>query len=159
MELATGIEIQNSHVEGDNNFTLPIIVHCISGKQACIGRFKENSNVEGVYGRLPIVPHSNLGIWKSDDGQWKLVKMIPVEFMQAMIETSEGTDFLVVGDGTDVIWLMLRGSSYMLQYTISTGVLQLQPGCPGDGYMDANFQWKAVFEDLGFYPEVSSTIL
>ena len=69
MELATRIEIQNSHVEGDNSFTLPIIVHYISGKQPCIGRFKENSNVEGVYGRVPIVPHSNLGIWKSDDGQ------------------------------------------------------------------------------------------
>ena len=89
----------------------------------------------------------------------KLVKMIPVEFMQAMIETSEGTDFLVVGDGTDVIWLMLRGSSYMLQYTISTELLQLQPDCPGGGYMDENFQWKVIFEDLGFDSEVSSIIL
>ena len=102
MELPAGIEIQNSHVEGDNSFTLPIIIHCISGKQACIGRFKENSNVEGVYGRVPIVPHSSLGIWKHD-GQWKLLKTIPVKFMQAMITTSEATYFLVVRDGIDFI--------------------------------------------------------
>lgn len=125
---------------------------CNAGQRVLIGRLKRKNSVGGVYGRLPIVPHSDLGIWNFDGlaGQWNLVKVITVEFMQTMIESSEGTDFLAVGDGFDHIWLMLKGSKYMLQYTISTGILQLQPGCPGGGYMDANISWRAVFENLRF---------
>lgn len=135
--------------------SLPIMLPCRvrNGDSGLIlvGRLNENESGKGMFGKLPIVPHSSLGIWKIfGRGQWEMIDTIKAEVIEDMIKSSEGTDFLLVGDGHHTIWFMLRGSDSMVEYNTITKELLMLPGCPGGGYMDTNFHWKAVLAKFLF---------
>ena len=79
-----------------------------------------------------------------------MIDTIKAEVIEDMIKSSEGTYFLLVGDGHHTIWFMLRGSDSMVEYNTITKELLMLPGCPGGEYMDTNFHWKAVLAKFLF---------
>ena len=140
-----------------NHSALPILLPHNS-EVILVGRVKRNDNDQSQrYGRLPIVRHGDMCLWEFNEGrrQWSIIDIITTESLENMIKSSEGTDFLAVGDNVDNIWLMLRGSESMVHYKLGTREWRLETGCPGGGYVDANFHWKATFNVLKFNAKVS----
>ena len=143
------------------NVALPTVIPHISGKihlgMIFVGRIKQNDGGKQVYGRLPIVCHADIGLWEYNPTNTTLcmIDTISIASIESMIKSSEGTYFIVVGDGHEDIWLMLRGGETMLHYKLGTKQWLLEPGCPRGGYMDANIKWKATFENLRFNAKVN----
>jgi hypothetical protein len=85
-----------------DNVTLPTVVPSPLG-MILLGRLKGNACASRMYGRFLIIRHSVLGLWKYNHtkGKWKLIDTTPTDLIKSMTEFSEGTDFLVTGDGTE----------------------------------------------------------
>ena len=98
-----------------------------------VGRVKQNDGGKQVYGRPLIVCHADIGLWKYTPVSriWTMINTIPVASIECMIKSSEGTDFIVVGDNHEDIWLMLRGCNSMSHYKWETRQWSLELGCPG----------------------------
>ena len=119
-----------------------------------VGKAKRNG-LQGreIYGKLPIINHSALalGLWQPRPKKWKMIGSLEVEMMEQMVKSSEGTNFLVVGVGTESIWFLLRGSEKMLEFRHDGKQwISYDSGCPGGGYLDASFHGKALLSILTF---------
>lgn len=140
LEIEEGLPHMIDYLDSDENphATLPSLLVC-GERMILVGRLR-NSNP--ILGRLPVIKHGLVGLWeldlRSNYKSWSLISKSPLDLLEAAVKSSDGTDFLVASDGRDGIWFMLRGSTNLLRFNLSSMEWSSLPGCPGEDIMDTS---------------------